>query len=468
VTGRQRESDLRALERHYTLRAAVYDECHPHQRAYLADDAQYAAALCGRRSGKTEADARLIGLALEAAGADEWVTYAAVTRGLAKDLIWSRLVQFCERHELAWTMREHEGLIQTPRGGAFRLFGFDKLPELEKLRGYKVRCAIFDEPATYASHLRKIVTESVGPALGDVRGKLRINGTPGPVCAGYWFEASTGRVGKFCSRKFSLHHWTAVENTKFPRDPREWFDEEKRENGWTDESATFRREYLAEWVDDPEALVYAFVGARNLRAAPCVTSDWLITLGVDFGLRNECAWTVLGSDPHSRETYALASRKVENLIPDEAAEHTREYVERYRPSKIVGDAGGLGAPYIETYNRRYGQRAGHFMHPADKLGKRGHIDALNGDLRVPRLWIDPEACSDLVDEIQHLPWKDEWRKEEHPNYPNHCTDSLLYSHTCHVSYWHEAAPPPKTQEESWEARDLERFQATQRSAWHED
>ena len=453
-------ADLARLDRFYNFREALLRECHEKQRAFLEDTSQYKAALCGRRSGKTEGDAREIALDLERSSRDEWVAYAARTRGLAKDLIWARLVDINQRHQLGWNMREHEGLIQTSRGAAFRIFGFDKIPEIEKLRGYKLRRFIADEPATYDLQLKKLITSSVGPALADLRGGLTINGTPGFVCVGYWYEASTGRLPRY-----SQHKWTVLDNTKFPRDPRQMLAEEMRENGWTEESEAYRREWMAEWFNDPEQTVYKYVESRNRRAVPRPESDWLITLGIDFGLRNQCAWTVLGSPPHSREIYTLRSFKVSDLIPDDAADVTAELVGRFDPTTIVGDTGGLGAPYAETYNRRFGARTNHYIKAADKLGKLGHIRNLNGDLRKPRLFISETDCDDLIAEIQSLPWANERRDKEHPDYDNHCADSWLYSHTCHTSYFHEPAPPKQDPVDAWESADLERFQSQQRAGW---
>lgn len=453
-------ADLARLDRFYCFREALLSECHPKQRAYLEDPSQYKAALFGRRSGKTEADARAIAIALEQSSRDEWVAYAARTRGLAKDLIWQRLVDINARFQLGWSMRENEGLIQTSRGAAFRIFGFDKLPELQKLRGYKLRLMIFDEPATYAGYLPELIKSSVGPALGDLRGTLMINGTPGFVCVGYWYEASTGKIPRY-----SVHRATVLDNTKFPRDPREMLAEELRENGWTIETTEYRREWMAEWLNDPEQTVYKYVEARNKITIPVRESDWLITLGIDFGLRNQCAWTLLGSPPHDRRIYTLRSFKVSDLIPDDAADVTAELVGKFDPTTIVGDTGGLGAPYAETYNRRYGARTNHYIKAADKLGKLGHIRNLNGDLRKPRLFISEQDCDDLIAEAQSLPWANERRDKEHPDYPNHCCDSWLYAHVEHTSYFHEPAPPKQDPVDAWESADLERFQTQQRAGW---
>jgi hypothetical protein len=451
-TRRYREEKARRLQR----KLAILSELHPLQRELILDPSRYKVGLCGRRSGKTEMDARAIAIALEACGPEEWVIYAALTRSLAKDLIWGRLASLNERHGLGWTMRENEGLIVNSRGGKFRVFGFDKLPELEKVRGYKVRLAIFDEPATYATKLETLMRDCIGPALTDLAGTVIINGTPGAVCAGFWFEVSTGK-----RPRWKTWHWTVRQNPHFPRDAEEMLREEREANRWTVEEVAYRREYMAEWVNDLSALVYAYTRERNAVATLPEGYDrttWLHTLGIDYGYHPDpCAWVVLASPPHGREIYAVHAEVHSELLPDEAAEATRRLVEHYKPSRVVGDSGGSGKAYVEEWNRRWAAETKTHVHAADKADKAGHIDLLNGELRAGRVSIVLDSCGEWADEITYLPWLDSHRRKEHPAYANHACDAALYAFMEHRSYWHAPqAPPPPPQSDRPSLEDRQR------------
>lgn len=436
------EAKVAVMLERVRVRRALAAELHAKQAGVYHSKARRIAALCARRSGKTEMDARVIARDLEKCVADEWVIYAAVTRSLAKDLIWGRLAAINDRHQLGWKMLEHEGRIIAPRGGQFRVLGFDKLPELEKTRGYKTRLAVFDEPATYVDKLEGLLEKCIEPALGDLDGQVLVNGTPGEVCAGWWYEASTG-----LKPGWETHAWTVRDNPMFPRDPDAYLAAVLASKSWTPEHATFRREYLGEWVNDPDALVYAFLRDRNLVQTcpvPFDPADWTVTIGIDYGYHPDpCAWAVMGSPPHSTKVYVLESFAKSELLPDEAADITRDLVRRYRPVSVVGDAGGSGKAYVEEWNRRWAEQTGTTVKPAAKLDKEGAVELLNGGFRSAEVVICADRCGDYVSEVQYLPWQTTGlSRREHPAYGNHCCDAALYAYREHQGFWHRPAPPP--------------------------
>lgn len=426
------------------LTRSLYAELHQKQRDVARDTARYIALLCGRRSGKTELMARMIAVALIHCGFNEWVLYACRTQAIAKDLMWGHLEAINERYQLGWRMTEQTGMIRTPNGGRFRLFGVDDRKAREKVRGYKARRAFLDEASTYQDELEKLIQDCLSPALTDLGGGLVLAGTPGSVCVGYWFRASTGEIPAY-----SCHHWTVRQNPKFPRDVEEMLAEERANFAWTEESPSYRREWLAEWVDDESALVYMFVRERNAVDAPEVAFDpktWLTTLGVDFGMTDHCGWVVLGSPPGSRSIYVLWAEKHTGLLPNEAAKLTADLYGQFQCARIYADGGGLGKPYVEEFNRRWADSLGVRMTPADKADKVGTISLLNGDLRSKALLVLPDAEA-YAGEVQFLPWLDERRTKEHPGFANHLADAGLYAWKGHKSYWQKPPPPDKPKDE---------------------
>jgi hypothetical protein len=413
------------------------------QRAVADSPSRHKVVTCSRRGGKTVLLSALAIDALETCQHDEGVVYLARTRMIAKDLIWAKLRELVRRHDLGWRMHETELRVENRAGGYLLVRGAEGASpgeELDKLRGLKLRRALADEPATYAETLDALLREVLEPALGDLRGDVVVAGTPGIVCAGTWHDISTGK-----RPKWTRWAWTIRDNPHFP-DADEYLAGAKLENGWSDDDPTYQREYLGQWTADDSAQVYRYLDARNAVAdIPGYDRDrWHHVIGVDFGMRDDCAWVVLAAHPHDRRLYAVEARKAAGLLVDDAAAVTAELCQRYRPSAVVGDAGGLGKPYVEQWNARHaGQLGMPAMQSAEKADKRAAIDLLNADLRTGRLLVAPGAIS-LADEWRVLPWKDAARTLEHPAYPNHLADACLYAWRASHAYLHTPAVPAPT------------------------
>jgi hypothetical protein len=459
-------------------------ELHPMQKQVALSKARWRAITCARRAGKTVLDTALAADSLHASGHDETTLYLARNRSVAKELFWPKIRGLVKRHNLPWALNEAELRVTTPAGGVLLVKGAeggDPEEEREKLRGLKMRRVICDEPATYSATLGKLLKDVIEPGLGDLRGDCIVNGTPGIVCSGTWHEISTGvlPVGdkrpKISLEKWARWHWDIRRNPFF-KDSEQYLQEVLAENGWTEENPTFQREYLGMWVVDESAQVYRYVDTRNaVTSVPGYnreSDDWAHTIGADFGVNDACAWTVLASHRHSKEVYVVESVHHRGKLPEEAAGITRELVERYHPHRLVGDAGGLGKPYVEEFNRRF--PAGIRMVAAEKTEKRANIELINGDLGSGRLKLLMPACTDLAEQMKTLPWANDEREYEHQGYSNDLCDSCLYGWRAHRAYLNEAPAPPKPRltpdSDEWIRREEERFMARQRAQedWWDD
>lgn len=452
----ERRAALITLARRKAVREAIIDSCHASQQSVLRSKARYKAVLAGRRAGKSKMDAAAIAISLEESNTDDWTFYSAVTRVVAKDLIFPKLEEINRDYQLGWTFKSHEGVITTPRGGMFRVLGFDDSGQIEKSAGYRVRLFVCDEPNSYAQKLRYLAEQKIGPSLADLGGTLMLTGTPGIARTGYWFDASTGRMPEY-----KRWHWTVRDNPLFPRDQNEWIAEELKLRGWTLETPAFRREILAEWCEDEGAQVYAFVYERNAVEQLEIDESGAFTLGVDFGVVDHCAWAVLYSPPRSRNVYVVHTESHGGLLPDQASDVTARLTERYKPSRIVGDAGGLGKPYVEAWNRRYGNRAGWHMQAAQKSEKLANIATVNGEMRSGRVMILAPACGGLIEELANLVWADERREKEHPGCANHIADSFLYAYRSHTGYMHDVPKPVPNDNEALRLAQAERIRRVQ-------
>jgi hypothetical protein len=448
----QREQWKRAI------RAELFD-----RQIKLHDDpSQFRANHSGRRAGKSEGMPRSACLYALDSGFNEAVIIGAETQKKAKALHWANIHAIVVKHGLPFTPNGQEGCFFTPWGSRIQFWGMNDQGSVELLRGFKMRAAMFDEVATYQRMLPRLVDEVLEPALGDTGGPLTLYGTPSVTSKGPWADICLGRKGGW-----SAHRWCVLDNPKFPRNARAWLDSVLARNKWTEDNATFQREYLGLFVNDISGRVYEYQSPFNdvdgIPPPPWPGAQpWEYghaTIGVDFGTKKDaCAWTVYWSPKGSRDIYVVHASKAYRLLPDDASEVTRSLVERWKPTAIVGDAGGLGAPYIEAHNRRYASVAESCIQPAEKLGKLGAIALLNGEMRSGRIKVTPEAA-DLAAEWTDLPWDDPTtRVKEAEGYENHCSDSALYNFRAHwTAPKAKALPPAKSadqiEREAVEARN---------------
>ena len=191
------------------------------------------------------------------------------------------------------------------------------------------------------------------------------------------------------------------------------------------------------WVQDGSGLVYRqFDEIRNLiDAAP--RDIKYRAMGIDYGLVDDCAWTVIGWRPHDPITYVLHCEKRGDFTAVDAAEYTAELLAKYPCVSVVGDVGGLGKGYAEEARRRTPPIP---VMPADKLNKRGYIDLLNGALSRGMVKLVRDTTVELAREWRELPW-DKKHEHEAPGADNHCADSALYAWRASNSY--TAKPEPE-------------------------
>jgi hypothetical protein len=149
---------------------------------------------------------------------------------------------------------------------------------------------------------------------------------------------------------------------------------------------------------------------------------------------------------------------------------TAQWCDEYRPDRLAGDAGGLGKPYVEEWNRRYAGKTlkeieaivalrdglpakpvkvgpNDYCMPrmlnAEKTEKLAGIKFVNNELCAPRVFLCQPACAPLTEELLVHAWADETRQKEKAGSPNHCCDTLLYGEKTHMAYLNEAPTPRK-------------------------
>ena len=313
----------------------------------------------------------------------------------------------------------------------------------DTIRGYTADRIIEDEAAFVDDGLNT----AIRPMLAVSGGALWLMSTP------------NGRRGDFFDAWENGARWEkhSVRAVDVPRIPAEFLEEERRAMG-----ARYAQEYECAFIEAATGRVYhAYDSALCcVDKAPALTYH---VIGIDYGVVDDTAFTVLGWRDHDPCVYVLESYRMQRTSPSDAAEEAKRLEDTYRPVKIVGDVGGMGKGFAEEARRRFTLP----IEPAQKQNKAGYIALLNGDLARGRVKVLRSTCGDLTSEWLTLPWGDN-RMKEAPGYDNHAADSCLYAWRA-ASAYHEAPEAPRPEGaaalEKWEAELLEAEDTAQKREW---
>jgi hypothetical protein len=472
----QLESRVEALEARIETRdvsddlvKALRAECFDKQLAVWDDPARSKGILGPRRIGKTEFNPRfLLG---EAAKKKALTRYWGISRLRAKHLIWDHLRAVDQRLGIGARFNDTELEVRLPGGGMVRLHGADKEKETQKKRGDKVAADVVDESQLFGSYMKTLCEDVIEPGLMDLQGCQVLEGTPGVVCAGYWFDVSGGndfarRWESTKVRGYSLHRWMPWENPYF-KNAREEVYALKAKRGWDDKHPTWLREYCGIWVNDTGALFYKWDEHRNSYKPGALIPwgpGWQHVVGWDLGKVDAMALVYWAFHPKSRDLIEAFSWKESEITSDLVVAEARAIEARLGLDVVgrVADTGGLGALIVEEV----AQRTGMHFEAAKKTDKRAHVEMFNGELLAGR--IKTAYGSVYSEEIAQLPKQSDWVPEEHdgqappedPRFANHCCDAGLYGwrRAAHWMFEPEAEKPPAPNTPAWFAKQVEEME----------
>ena len=241
-----------------------------------------------------------------------------------------------------------------------------------------VALAYVDESQAFRAHIKELVEEILVKRLYDTNGRLRLIGTPGPIPAGYFYEASQ-------SSSWSHHAWTLHNNPWIEKKSgctvAELIKQDCERKGVSLDDPSIQRECFGRWVLDANSLLLNYNADKNdYHHLPPGT--YLFILGMDFGFDDADSFSVLGYREGSPDTYLIEEVVLSNQTFDKMAETFDGLYKKYPFSRIVGDPGGGGKKLIETLNQRYPLQ----IKPAEKTEKIANYGLLNNALRSGRFF----------------------------------------------------------------------------------
>lgn len=440
---------------------------HPKQRAFVESDHKRKAACCGRRSGKTLGVGRMLLIASEnnPQGDREEPTvigYVAPTKNQAKRLMWGRLQNLATKLGIPMKFNSTELIAEHINGSQIWILGADNARDIERLRGFAFVLVVIDEAQAIGAHLKYMVEEIIDPALEDLDGTLALTGTPNASCSGLFHDICN--TDEF-SEAWEVHHWTVLDNSKFPR----WsgnsgwrkmaeahLEAKRRKWNWTEDSPSYVREWLGKWVKDFSKLMYKYDPARNGYGGLLPEGfDWRYIVGVDLGFDDPFAIVVIAYSVDLPDVYQVYEYKDSGMIPSQWAEKVDEVRKLYQTDYVVVDSGGLGRAIIEEWRARYSIPC----KPASKSNKFEYAALLNDDLQRRRahvleggLLATEMGALQLFDNSQRVgsSFKSVGKPMEDPRYHNHCCDAFLYAWRDALHWLHR--PPEEKVPEKPEVR----------------
>ncbi len=393
----------------------------PLQRQFVESPSRFKIARCGRQAGKTYADAiYLIKTCVESPNSP--TLYLGLTRDSAKAAIWNELIAQLNKWGIQHEAVVSSLLIKFPNGSFIQLLGADAPNARNRIRGRKFKLVIVDEMGFFLGG--DALIHSLFPTLAILGGTMAMTSSPGEILSGFFYEADQGVMKSSWTR----FHWTMLDNpemkkpandSKYPNRGEEELDMvcKTRYNG-NRMHPGFRREYLGEWVADSSSLVYPYSSATNILQAPYAQPDESYALGVDFGSVSANAIVVLKYSPYDRTVQLVDCWTEGGLLVDQIAAILMSYMEKYKPTIVVVDAGGLGKVIEQELNRRYHLH----VQAAEKTEKSWYQRIMQNDL-----------ISGYIKVVAGLPILSEWDKitkdsngDEIRGPSNHCADAALY------------------------------------------
>lgn len=431
--------------------------------------------MCSRRAGKTHS---LVSYMILEAHRRPFVQipYITLTRAQGKRNIWLTLQQINKQYDLRGKFNGNELTLTFPNGSVIFICGANDETEIQRLRGGKYPLAVLDEAQHFRPFIRSLIRDILEPAVADYRGTIVMTGTPGPACAGFYYEMSTGNFAEEDRQKWSVHKWTILDNPYHPYDEQD-VEAVRIRNGWLPTNPTFLREWKGEWVHDDSRLTYRISDLNLLYSLPD-QEKLTFVLGIDLGFKDSTAFVVLGYDDSSGRCYVIESRTEEGLIPSAVAARVDQYQQRFEFTKIVADSGGFGKGYVEEMRQRYSIP----VEPAQKRNKFAYIELINGDLQSGAIKIYKRRNQALIDELGTILWmEDEAGNPDHTRiderFDNHLSDALLYGWRACRQYFYDPehiAPKKGTdayyamQEAKMEQEAVEQLERESRGADYDD
>jgi hypothetical protein len=368
--------------------------------------------------------------------------YVTSTLKNAKRLIWPTLKKLNAKYALGGVPNETEAFLRFPNvenEPVIYLGGAKDREEIEKIRGYEgglKRAAIDEVQSIRASILTTLVDDIIEPSLFDYDGTLSLVGTPGPVLAGYFYEADEGEQRHAWEHFFLDMRTNPHLEAKSGKPPEQILAELRERRRWAEDNPTYVREYRGQWVTDTDALALHYDRQRNACERQEAPADgWRYLLVFDIGFDDADAIGVLGWAPHDRRLRLVKELITRKQGITELGNQLKALARTFQPERIVGDLGALGKKIGAELQQRWGLN----VEAADKQRKAEHVGLLDDALLTGSFLAPPDSV--FAEDCAIVQWDADARAKGvlafDDSYHSDIIDAVLYGYRLSL-HWEEA------------------------------
>lgn len=425
----------------------------PDQDAFINDTSRYIAVQCSRRSGKTTGLALKFFKAMETHPKSQSL-YLSLTQDSARSILWPVLQEINDKYKIGCTFTESMLEVKHPNGAKLKLMGADLKNFIKRLRGRKYPAVGVDEIQDMGSHVQSLIDDVLTPSIADYPDSwLAITGTPGPVPQGYFFDVTQGN-----KYGYSIHKWDLTKNPHMP-EPQKFIDEMKAKREWTDDNPTLQREWLNRWVLDVDSLWIRYKEAVNHFDTLPTGHKWSYICGIDVGFNDADAVAVIAWSETHPVSYLVEESVRSKQGLTELVTQVKAMQDKYKPTKMIIDEGGLGKKLAEEMRRRYQLP----LEAADKARKQENVELLNDTMRLGKFKAHKNSRFAQDSYIVQIDWDKSSpnriviKKKPHSD----IIDAVLYAFKESWAYTYEppVIPPVHGSKEWAEAQSSAMFEA---------
>ena len=367
------------------------------------------------------------------------VVYGALTQESAVNIGWSLFIELCDNLGVRYdtNLKNYKVILPDYGGSTIQFFGLDSSEKnARRILGQGLRYFIADEAGSITVNLQRICFQFIRPALIDLapHSYLDLCGTPENIPNTYFSKVCLGQDTSF---DWKIYTWTAFEN---PFIAEQWAAEIKSIPAEFKLTHDYECHYLGKFSVNTDALILTFSPANYLDMSHMDLSGYTALMGVDLGFNDATAITVgLYNNEKTNHLLIPFSKKQSGLDLEEAFVWISQIQKQYDAVHVTID--GAAKQGVEYMRKRFPVP----MEASEKQDKGTFLRALQADVTMRRVLLDPKECIDLLEEATSAIWDEEKKLKGHliedPRCAMDSIDSFLYLHrkAAHFIY----APPAK-------------------------
>ncbi len=376
----------------------------PWQKEVLSSDSDQITLQCGRRSGKSFAEA-YIAVNHCTKGSDlingfekgRKVAIIGLTESDCAEVFWQNLKEAADLSGMHYKANNSSHQITFANGSTIQLFGNGTKDEREKTRGKEFSLIIIDE-AQSQKGLHYLLVDILGAIITLRRSKVILSGTGSLTGFGEWVD--------LCENPSWRHFRYTMEDNPIAGPGA--LEKERIKQGWSEDNITYQREYLANHVIDTTRMIIP-----KWHEIDSLPEDFIATecyVGLDYGWTDYTALVAIVFDKNGK-AYVVDTEKFKNKDTDHIVERCKVMVdslsEKFKVNPLV-IADNSHQMISATISRRGVRIANAIKHDATTGLKQQIFDTSNalGNGTIEIL----KNNDDLIYDFKNTVWK--WDNEK--------------------------------------------------------